>query len=46
MKELLTLGEFCFTMIVRADIEKSKSNVAMNAWMPHKPLMLVGVGVG
>ena len=27
-----TLGEFCFTMIGRADIEGSKSNVAMNAW--------------
>uniref|UniRef100_A0A8C5RJN5 Senescence-associated protein n=1 Tax=Laticauda laticaudata TaxID=8630 RepID=A0A8C5RJN5_LATLA len=30
-----TLGEFCFTMIGRADIEGSKSDVAMNAW-PHK----------
>ncbi|CAN6989941.1 unnamed protein product, partial [Brassica rapa subsp. trilocularis] len=30
-----TLGEFCFTMIVRADIEGSKSNVAMNAWLPQ-----------
>ncbi|KAL2319208.1 hypothetical protein Fmac_028177 [Flemingia macrophylla] len=30
-----TLGEFCFTMIGRADIEGSKSNVAMNAWL-HK----------
>ncbi|PHT26737.1 hypothetical protein CQW23_33656 [Capsicum baccatum] len=29
-----TLGEFCFTMIGRADIEGSKSNVAMNAWLP------------
>ncbi|XP_019447294.1 PREDICTED: uncharacterized protein LOC109350517 [Lupinus angustifolius] len=26
-----TLGEFCFTMIGRADIEGSNSNVAMNA---------------
>ena len=26
-----TLGEFCFTMIGRAD----KSNVAMNAWLPQ-----------
>ena len=26
-----TLGEFCFAMIGRADIEGSKSNVAMNA---------------
>ena len=31
VKELLTLGEFCFTMIGRADIEGSKNNVAMNA---------------
>ena len=30
-----TLGEFCFTMIRRADIEESKSNVAMNAWLPQ-----------
>jgi hypothetical protein len=30
-----TLGEFCFTMIRRADIEGSKSNVAMNAWLPQ-----------
>ncbi|WZY93819.1 hypothetical protein YC2023_066148 [Brassica napus] len=30
-----TLGEFCFTMIRKADIERSKSNVAMNAWLPH-----------
>ncbi|KAG6654556.1 hypothetical protein CIPAW_05G153100 [Carya illinoinensis] len=30
-----TLGEFCFTMIGRADIEGSKSNVAMNAWLPR-----------
>ncbi|WZY99809.1 hypothetical protein YC2023_072138 [Brassica napus] len=30
-----TLGEFCFTMIRRADIERSKSNVAMNAWLAH-----------
>ena len=30
-KELLIFGEFCFTMIGRADIEGSKSNVAMNA---------------
>ena len=31
MKELVTLAEFCFTMIGRADIEGSKNNVAMNA---------------
>ncbi|KAK8586371.1 hypothetical protein V6N13_009964 [Hibiscus sabdariffa] len=30
-----TLGEFCFTMIGRADIEGSKSNVAMKAWLPQ-----------
>ncbi|PHT26835.1 Regulator of rDNA transcription protein 15 [Capsicum baccatum] len=30
-----TLGEFCFTMIGRADIEGSKSNIAMNAWLPQ-----------
>ncbi|PHT25644.1 Regulator of rDNA transcription protein 15 [Capsicum baccatum] len=30
-----TLGEFCFTMIGRADIGGSKSNVAMNAWLPQ-----------
>ncbi|PHT29093.1 Regulator of rDNA transcription protein 15 [Capsicum baccatum] len=30
-----TLGEFCFTKIGRADIEGSKSNIAMNAWLPQ-----------
>ena len=30
-EELLTLGEFCFTMIGRDDVEGSKSNVAMDA---------------
>ena len=30
-----TLGEFCFAMIGRADIEESKSNVAMYAWLPQ-----------
>ena len=30
-----TLSEFCFRMIGRADIEGSKSNVAMNAWLPQ-----------
>ncbi|PPS07757.1 hypothetical protein GOBAR_AA12889 [Gossypium barbadense] len=30
-----TLAEFCFTMIGRANIERSKSNVAMNAWLPQ-----------
>ena len=30
-----TLGEFCFTIIGRADIERSKSNVPINAWLPQ-----------
>jgi hypothetical protein len=30
-----TIGEFYFAMIGRADIEESKSNVAMNAWLPQ-----------
>ena len=30
-----TLGEFCLAMIGRADIEESKSDVAMNAWPPQ-----------
>ena len=30
-----TLTEFCFGMIGRADIEGSKSNVAMDAWLPQ-----------
>src|SRR4051812_30194812 len=30
-----TLGPCCETMIGRADIEESKSNVAMNAWLPQ-----------
>ena len=30
-----TLTEFCFGMIGRADIEGSKSNVAMTAWLPQ-----------
>ena len=30
-----TLGEFCFAMIGRADIEGSKSDVAKNAWPPQ-----------
>jgi hypothetical protein len=29
------LGEFCFASIGRADIEGSKSNVALNAWLPQ-----------
>ena len=30
-----TLGLFCESMIGRADIEESKSDVAMNAWPPQ-----------
>ncbi len=30
-----TLWDFCIPMIGRADIEGSKSNVAMNAWLPQ-----------
>jgi hypothetical protein len=30
-----TLTVFCGGMIGRADIEESKSNVAMNAWLPQ-----------
>ena len=30
-----TLWDFCISMIGRADIEGSKSNVAMNAWLPQ-----------
>src|SRR5436190_24087086 len=30
-----TLGLCCEAMIGRADIEESKSNVAMNAWLPQ-----------
>ena len=30
-----TLNDFCDMMIGRADIEESKSNVAMNAWQPQ-----------
>ena len=29
------LCDFCVSMIGRADIEGSKSNVAMNAWLPQ-----------
>ncbi|KAK3836102.1 MAG: hypothetical protein J3R72DRAFT_371540 [Linnemannia gamsii] len=35
-----TLTEFCLSMIGRADIEGSKSNVAMNAWLPHASYLL------
>ncbi|KAK5619899.1 hypothetical protein CRENBAI_005582 [Crenichthys baileyi] len=38
-----TLGEFCFTMIGRADIEGSKSDVAMNAGR-HKASYPVSTG--
>ena len=30
-----THGEFCFTMIGRVNIKESKSNVAMNDWLPQ-----------
>jgi hypothetical protein len=30
-----TLCAFCYAMIGRADIEGSKSNVAMDAWLPQ-----------
>ena len=30
-----TLWDFCVSMIGRADIEGSKSIVAMNAWLPQ-----------
>ena len=30
-----SLGEICFAMIGRADIEGSKRNVAMKAWLPQ-----------
>ena len=42
VKELLTLGEFCFTMIGRADIEGSKNNVAMNACAATEASYLCG----
>ena len=32
---VILLWEFCVSMIGRADIERSKSNVAMNAWLPQ-----------
>ena len=37
-----TLTEFCFGMIGRADIEGSKSNVAMNAWLPQASSVIPG----
>jgi hypothetical protein len=50
------LAEFCFGMIGRADIEESKSNIAMNAWLPKRviqnrqrlllPLSLAPLNVG
>ncbi|KAK8616662.1 hypothetical protein V6N13_116632 [Hibiscus sabdariffa] len=30
-----TLGDFCFIVIGRADLEGSKSNVTMNTWLPQ-----------
>ena len=35
-REQSLLGDFCDTMIGRAEIEESKSNVAMNAWLTLK----------
>ena len=35
-----TLWDFCVSMIRIADIEGSKSNVAMNAWLQSKKLTL------
>src|SRR5579883_851733 len=35
-----TLGLCCEAMIGRADIEESKSNVAMNAWLPQASSVL------
>ena len=29
-----TLWDFCLSMTGKADIERSKSNVPMNAWLP------------
>ena len=40
-----TLTEFCFGMIGRADIEGSKSNVAMNAWLPQASSVIPMVAV-
>ena len=37
-----TLREFCFAMIGRADIEGSKSNVAMSAWLPQASSLVPG----
>ena len=39
-----TTSEFCFTMIGRANIEGSENNVAMNAWINHKPGRLSKAG--
>lgn len=30
----LLVGEFCFTLIGRADFEGSESNITMNTWLP------------
>ncbi|KIK71547.1 hypothetical protein GYMLUDRAFT_149884, partial [Collybiopsis luxurians FD-317 M1] len=39
-----TFTEFCFSMIGRANIEGSKSNVTMNTWLPQAsyPCGLIG----
>ena len=41
-----TLWDFCVSMTGRADIEGSKSNVAVNAWLPQAWLSLVSVRIG
>lgn len=43
-KELFTLREFCFAMIVRADIEGSKSSIGMKAWPSISQLYVWLVG--
>ena len=43
MEGTVTLGEFCFTMIGRADIEGSKGNVAMNACTVTQALLCLSV---
>ncbi|KAF4514198.1 UNVERIFIED_CONTAM: hypothetical protein B566_EDAN019385 [Ephemera danica] len=41
-----TRCEFCFTMIGRADIEGSKSNVDMNSWLPQASYPCGSIGHG
>ena len=37
---VINIWRFCFAMIQRADIEGSKSNVAMNSWQSQGQLHL------